>query len=40
VRLLNGGFTEGPDGDRERAAMDAGWRLFLHNMRVAHALPR
>jgi uncharacterized protein YndB with AHSA1/START domain len=34
VRLLNRGFGDGPEWDGELAGMDAGWRLFLENLRL------
>jgi uncharacterized protein YndB with AHSA1/START domain len=34
VRLINSGFGSGDDWDAEYDATQAGWRLFLHNLRL------
>jgi uncharacterized protein YndB with AHSA1/START domain len=34
VRLVNSGFGTGADWDGEFDGMEAGWRLFLHNLRL------
>jgi uncharacterized protein YndB with AHSA1/START domain len=34
VRLVNSGFGTGPDADAQADAMEAGWRLFLDNLRL------
>jgi len=34
VRLINSGFGEGDEWDAEYDATEAGWRLFLYNLRL------
>jgi hypothetical protein len=34
VRLINSGFGSGADWDAEYDATEAGWRLFLYNLRL------
>jgi hypothetical protein len=34
VRLVNSGFGSGPEADAQADAMDAGWRLFMENLRL------
>jgi uncharacterized protein YndB with AHSA1/START domain len=34
VRLVNSGFGEGAEWDAEIGGMEAGWRLFLNNLRL------
>jgi uncharacterized protein YndB with AHSA1/START domain len=34
VRLINSGFGSGPQADAEADAMEAGWGLFLENLRL------
>ena len=37
VALINSGFGEGPDWDRDYEGMAGGWPLFLENMRLVRA---
>ena len=37
VALVNSGFGEGPDWDRDYEGMAGGWPLFLENMRLVRA---
>jgi uncharacterized protein YndB with AHSA1/START domain len=34
VRLVNSGFGTGEDWDHQLDGMDAGWRMFLHNLQL------
>jgi uncharacterized protein YndB with AHSA1/START domain len=37
VRLVNGGFGEGGSWDDQYFGMEAGWKLFLHNLQLFRA---